>query len=189
MHSPFQHPDSDFLTLLNIWDRYHDALKNLDSRRKKRRFCHDHFLSFSRMREWVLIHDQILAICEEQKIPLGRRERIGISDALYDGIHRSILSGYLSNFAALKEKNMYTAAKDREVMVFPGSTMFGKSRPWIVAAEMVKTTRLFARTVSRIDPNWLEQLGETLCRYSYSGAHWDKNRGEGCSFLLFFEGQ
>ena len=126
----------------------------------------------------MLVQDQILAICEEQGIPLGRRRRIGISDALYDGIHRSILSGYLSNFAVFKQKNFYTAAKSREVMVFPGSTMFGKSRPWIVAAEMVKTSRLFARTVSRIDPKWLEELGGALCRYSYSDAHWDKDRGE-----------
>jgi ATP-dependent helicase HrpA len=178
IHAPFRHPDSDFLTLLNIWDRYHDTLEKLTSRNKKRRFCHENFLSFSRIREWVHVHDQILAILTEQKIPLGRRERIGISDALYDGIHRSILSGYLSNIAVLKERNMYTAAKSREVMVFPGSTMFGKSRPWIVAAEMVKTSRIFARTVSRIDPKWLEELGKTLCRYSYADAHWDKERGE-----------
>ncbi len=178
IHAPFRHADSDFLTLLNIWDRYHDASEKQTSRNKKRLFCHDHFLSFSRMREWVLVHDQILAICDEQKIPLGRRERVAISDAIYGGIHRSILSGYLSNIAALKEKNMYTAAKGREVMVFPGSTLFGKSRPWVVAAEMVKTSRLFARTVSRIDPKWLEELGGALCRYSYADAHWDKNRGE-----------
>ena len=178
IHALFRHPYSDVLTLLNIWDRYHDILEKLTSRKKQRRFCHDYFLSFSRMREWVLVHEQILAICEEQKIPLGRRKRVDISDALYDAIHRSILSGYLSNIAVLKEKNFYTAAKGREVMVFPGSTLFGKSRPWIVAAEMVKTSRLFARTVSRIQPNWLEELGGTLCRYSYSDAHWDKDRGE-----------
>jgi ATP-dependent helicase HrpA len=178
VHAPFRHPDSDFLTLLNIWDRYHDTWTKLTSRNKRRRFCHDHFLSYSRMREWGHVHDQILAICEEQKIPLGRRKRIAISDVLYDGIHRSILSGYLSNIAVLKEKNMYTAAKGREVMVFPGSTIFNKSRSWIVAAEMVKTTRLFARTVSRIDPKWLEELGGALCRYSYTDAHWDKDRGE-----------
>jgi ATP-dependent helicase HrpA len=178
VHAPFRHPDSDFLTLLNIWDRFHDRMEKLSSRNKKRRFCRDHFLSFSRMREWVLVHDQILAICEEQKISLGRRERIGISDSLYTGIHKSILSGYLSNIAMLKEKNTYTAAKSREVVVFPGSALFGKSRPWIVAAEMVKTTRLFARTVSRIDPGWLEELGGALCRYTYADARWDRNRGE-----------
>ena len=177
-HAPYRHSASDFLTLLNIWDRYHDATAELTSRNKMRRYCRDLFLSFSRMREWGLVHDQILAICEEQNIPFGRRKRIGISEALYDSIHRSILSGYLSNIAVLKEKNFYTAAKSREVMVFPGSALFGKSPPWIVASEMVRTSRLFARTVSRIDPKWLEELGGSLCRYSYAEAHWDKDRGE-----------
>ncbi len=177
-HAPFRHPDSDFLTLLNIWDRYHDALKRLPSRSKQRGFCHEHFLSFSRMREWVHVHDQILAILEEQKIPLGRRERVEVSGSLYDGIHRSVLSGYLSNIAVLKKRNFYTVAKGREAMVFPGSTLFGKSRPWIVAAEMVRTTRLYARTAAGINPEWLEGLGGDLCRYSYSGARWSKDRGE-----------
>jgi ATP-dependent helicase HrpA len=173
----FQHPDSDFLTLLIIWDRFH-RLQEKSSKSRQRNFCCEHFLSYPRMREWGHVHDQILAICEEQNIPLERKEPAEISAALYAGIHRSILSGYLSNIAALKERNIYTAAKNREVMVFPGSTLFGKSRPWIVAAEMVRTSRLFARTAGRIDPGWLEALGGDLCRYSYSGEHWDKGRGE-----------
>jgi ATP-dependent helicase HrpA len=177
-HMPFRHPDSDFLTLLNIWDRYHDTLEQLTSRSKQRRFCQEHFLSFSRMREWVHVHDQILAILEEQKIPLERRKRVEVTRSLYNGIHRSILSGYLSNIAVIKEKNIYTAAKGREAMVFPGSTLFGKSRSWIVATEMVRTSRLFARTAGRIDPAWLEHIGGDLCHRSYSGAHWEKDRGE-----------
>jgi len=178
MHTSFRHPDSDFLTLLNIWDRYHDTLEKLGSRRKQRRFCDGHFLSFSRMREWVHVHDQILAILQEHKIPLGRRGRVEIDKDLYAGIHRSVLSGYLSNIAVNKEQNFYTAAKSREVMVFPGSALFGKRRPWIVAAEMVRTSRLFARSVARIDPAWLEALGGDLCRTSYSEARWDRERGE-----------
>jgi len=178
VHAPFRHTDSDFLTMLNIWDRYNDPSESLSSRNKQRRFCQENFLSFSRMREWVHVHDEILAILEEQTIPLGRRERVQISKTLYDGIHRSVLSGYLSNIAVHKEKNFYTAARSREVMVFPGSTLFGKSRPWIVAAEIVRTSRLFARTAARIDPEWLEALGGDLCRYSYSNAGWDRDRGE-----------
>ncbi len=196
MHAPFRHPDSDFLTLLNIWERYHGSLEQLTSRSKQRRFCNENFLSFSRMREWVLVHDQILAILEEQKIlPLSKEQKIRarsqgekihlrpqdkekISKDHYAGIHRSILSGFLSNIAVLKEKNIYTAAKGREVMVFPGSTLFGKSRPWIASAEMVRTSRLFARTAARIEPAWLEDLGGDLCRYSYSNERWDKDRGE-----------
>lgn len=178
LHAAFRSPDSDFLTLLNIWDRYHDTLEELESRRKQRRFCHDHFLSFSRMREWVHVHDQIRSILPEHRIPLGRTRRVEIGQELYAGIHRSILSGYLSNIAVLKEQNFYTAAKSREVMMFPGSVLFGRPRPWIVAAEMVRTSRLFARSAARIDPAWLESVGGELCRHSYSQAHWDKERGE-----------
>ncbi len=173
----FRHPDSDFLTFLNIWDRFHGLQKKF-SKSGLRRFCREHFLSYPRMREWGHVHDQILAICEEQKIPPGRKERPEVTPPLYAGIHRSILSGFLSNIGVLKERNIYTAAKNREVMVFPGSTLFGKSRPWIVAAEMVRTSRLFARTAARIDAAWLESLGRDLCQYSYSGEHWDIERGE-----------
>ncbi len=178
MHAAFRSEDSDFLTLLNIWDRYHQVLEELGSRREQRRFCRDHFLSFSRIREWVHVHDQIRAILQEQRIALGRSRRVEIGKALYTGIHRSVLSGYLSNIAVLKEQNFYTAAKSREVMVFPGSGLFGRRRPWIVAAEMVRTSRLFARSAARIDPAWLESLGGELCRYSYSEASWDRERGE-----------
>jgi len=174
----FKHPDSDFLTLLNIWDQYHSVGQNPKSRNEQRKFCREHFLSFPRMREWVFVHDQIISILEEQKIPLGRKEKTEMSAALYAGIHRSILSGFLSNIAVHKEKNIYLAAKDREVMIFPGSALFNKSCPWIVAAEMVRTSRLFARTAAKIDPGWLEELGGEQCRYFYSEPHWDKDRGE-----------
>ena len=178
MHAPFRDPDSDFLTFLNIWNGYHSQWEELSTQKKKRMFCRDHFLSFPRMREWVHIQAEIIDILKEMKVPLGRTHKIEMSKPLYAAIHRSILSGFLSNFAAHKEKNFYSAAKGREVMMFPGSALFNKSAPWIVASEMVKTSRLFARTAARINAEWLEPLGGEFCRYSYSNPHWDKNRGE-----------
>jgi ATP-dependent helicase HrpA len=178
VHAVFRHPDSDFLTLLNIWDQYHRVRKELGSQNKLKKYCLENFLSFPRIREWGFVHDQILSILDELRIVPKRRERHEISKGLYAGIHRSILSGFLSNIAAHKEKNVYAAAKGREVMVFPGSTLFGKSRPWIVAAEMVQTSRLFARTAAGINPEWLEEVGGALCRYSYSDPRWDEERGE-----------
>ena len=174
----FAHPDSDFLTLLNIWDRFHSPAENLTSKSKQRKYCEQHFLSYARMREWGFVHDQILSILKEQGIAAGRTERAEMTPALYAGTHRSILGGFLSNIAVHKEKNMYQAAKGREVMIFPGSTLFHKSRPWIVAAEVVRTSRLFARMAAKIDPAWLEELGGDLCRYSYSEPRWDRDRGE-----------
>jgi ATP-dependent helicase HrpA len=174
VHGPFKHPDSDFLTLLNIWNRYHREWKDLKTQNRMRKFCRDHFLSFPRMREWIYTHEQITAIMGQRVKDKPRKE----ADALYDRVHRSIVSGFLSNIAAKKEKNIYQAARGREVMVFPGSTLFNKNAPWIVAAEIVKTSRLFARTAAKIDPAWLERIGGNLCRSAYSSPHWDRNRGE-----------
>ncbi|MFC2156362.1 ATP-dependent RNA helicase HrpA [Acidobacteriota bacterium] len=177
-HAPFLHPDSDFLTLLNIWERFHGDWKKLSSQSKKRKFCREHFLSFPRMREWTYLNEQIKSILKDLKIPMGKKLESPLSKTAYAGVHHAILSGYLSNIAVLKEKNMYMSSRGREAMIFPGSTLFNKGNTWIVAAEMVRTSRLFARMAARIDPKWLEPIGGRLCKYSYSEPHWDKKRGE-----------
>jgi ATP-dependent helicase HrpA len=174
----FAHPDSDFLTLLNIWDGYHGLPENPATPNERRQFCREHFLSYTRVREWTFVHDQILSLLKERRMTPGRLQRAGMSASLYAGIHRAILSGFLSNIAAHKEKNIYHSARGGEVMVFPGSSLFNKSRPWIAAAEMVRTTRLFARTAAKIDPAWIEALAGDMCRYSYSSPYWDRDRGE-----------
>ena len=101
-----------------------------------------------------------------------------VSDEKYAAIHKSVLSGFLSNIARQKEKNFFRAARGREVMIFPGSGLFDKTKTWIVAAEVVETSRVFARTVANIDSDWLEDLGRDLCKYTYLNPHWEKNRGE-----------
>ena len=178
MLAPFRDPDSDFITLLNIWNRYHHSWERLKTQNKIRKFCKQHFLSFPRMQEWVYTHAQVNTILKERKIGLGGKGAQEMKDSLYAGIHRSILSGYLSNIAVKKDRNIYSAARGREAMIFPGSTLFNKACPWIVAAEMVKTSRLFARTAARIQREWLEPLGGNLCRSTYSEPHWEKNLGD-----------
>lgn len=185
MHAHFKDPDSDFIALLNIWNRYHETWDSLRTQNGLKRFCKGHFLSYRRMREWEDIHDEITAIIEEEsKNGIFERQSAHMDDSLslYSRIHRSILSGYLSNIATKKEKNIYTAAKGREVMIFPGSCLFGRGGGWIVAAEMVQTSRLFARTVANIDSDWLEELGGDLCRYTYSEPYWARGRGEVVAF-------
>ena len=187
VHAAFRHPDSDFLVLLNIWNRYHSDFEKLGSLVQKRRFCHENFLSFPRMREWTYLHAEISSVLKEQSARVQGNSEIGIvspnlhtdiSPALYGAIHRSILSGYLSNIAVHKEKHMYSGAKNRDVMLWPGSVLFSKSAGWIVSTAVVRTSRLFARTAARIDPAWLEALGGPLCKRSYSDAAWDRARGE-----------
>ena len=179
MHAPFKDNDSDFITLLNIWNRYHREWESLKTQNKMRKFCKANFLSFNRMREWVYTYEQITGILREHRIPLRPAGSQGKKEApLYDRIHRSILSGFLSNICTKKEKNLYQGTRGREIMIFPGSSLFNKAPSWIVAAEIVRTSRLFARTVAKIDPKWLETLGADLCKSSYYDPHWEKNRGE-----------
>jgi len=199
IHKAFNDPSSDFITLLNIWRKYHRIRQKEKTTKSMKKFCKTHFLSFKRMREWRDISDQLSEVLREYGLDDNRYRskdaRINQSapaqpskakhpdqhsefGSLYTSIHKSILSGFLSNIAVKKEKNIFQATKGKEVMIFPGSTLFNTSKTWIVAAEMVETSRLFARTCANIDSDWLEKLGETLCKYTYLYPHWERNRGE-----------
>jgi len=182
VHGTFVHPASDFITLLNIWNGYHATLAALKTQGQMRKFCRQHFLSYKRMREWQDIHGQIREIIEEEGIRAGKekvlKKETGDPSALYGKLHRSVLSGYLSNIAMKKEKNLYATGGGKQAMIFPGSGLFNRGGNWIIAAEFVETTRLFARTAANIENAWLEPLGGPLCRYSYSNPHWDRRRGE-----------
>ena len=195
----FCDPSSDFITLLNIWNKYHEVLKKEKTTGQIKKFCKTHYLSFRRMREWRDIHAQISEVIKEHgpddqnKTAIENRitkrafpgEQTGkntilnteFSD-LYTAIHKSLLSGLLSNIAMKKEKNIFLATKGKEVMIFPGSSLFNTAKEWIVAAEMVETSRLFARTCANIDNTWLEKLGGNLCKYTYLDPHWERKRGE-----------
>lgn len=173
MHARFADPQSDFLSLLKIWDTYHLTWEQIKSQGKMRKFCKSHFLSYNRMREWRDIHEQICLVLAEQDGFVQNTEDPG-----YDAIHRAVVSGHLRNIAAKKEKNFYTGAHGKKIMVFPGSGQFNKAGAWIVAAELVETTRLYARTVATIKPEWLEPLAGPLCRSTWSEPHWEKDRGQ-----------
>ena len=177
-HRQFRDSGSDFITLLNIWNRYRHSWETLKTQNKIRKFCKANFLSFIRMREWHHIHDQISNILKSQGIRNVNRQNRDTAKDRYAAIHQSVLSGYLSNIAIKKDKNIYQAARGREAMLFPASTLFNKGPEWIVAVEMVKTSRLFARTAAKIDPEWLEPLGDDLCKSTYANPHWEKKAGQ-----------
>ncbi len=178
VHAPFRDQGSDFLTLLNIWNRYHREWEGIKSQSRMRKFCKAHFLSFTRMREWIYTHDQIMAIMDQLHMTAARSVPGKDPGERYAGIHRSILGGFLSNIAVRKEKGAYQATRGREAVIFPGSALFKKDPEWIVASELVRTSRLFARNVARIDPAWLEAIGGDLCRSSWAEPHWERDRGE-----------
>ncbi len=188
----FLDPRSDFLTLLNIWNAYHDTFESMHKQNQVRRFCKAHFLSYLRMREWRDIHAQLQDALEE----LGdARENTRPAD--YTAIHRSILTGLWAHVAQKIERNQYQLGGNREVMVHPGSGLFerganGGGKPktapkqaapkssqpaWMVAGEVVETSRLFLRTVAEIDPLWIVDLAKHLCKRSVKHPRWDVAAG------------
>jgi ATP-dependent helicase HrpA len=193
-HAPFKDPYSDFITLLNIWNTYHDTWRQQKKIARMRKFCRDNFLSYKRMREWRDIHAQITSELEESGLLKDTnisREATALPPSddpsqiyspLYTAIHKSVLSGFLSNIAMQVEKNRFKATKGREVMIFPGSGIFNKAASWVVAAEMVETSQLFARTVANIDNAWLEDIGKSLCKTSCFDPHWEKKKGAVVAF-------
>ncbi|MDH3359987.1 MAG: ATP-dependent RNA helicase HrpA, partial [Desulfobulbaceae bacterium] len=172
-HERFITEKSDFLTLLSLWDIYHQTLAKVASVGKMRKFCKNHYLAYQRMREWRDIHEQSHAILTAEK-----NFPINSVAADYDSIHQAILSGNIRNIGFKKAKNIYLGGRSKELMVFPGSGQFNKSGQWIMAAELVETSKLFARTVANIKPEWLEPLAGDLCRSTYSAPHWEKKRGQ-----------
>ncbi|MDP3285041.1 MAG: helicase-related protein, partial [Desulfobacterales bacterium] len=154
-HRLFMDTQSDFITLLNIWNKFNEALKGVKITAGIKKFCRANFLSFRRMKEWRDIYSQIKDILIEQGMNSQKTEtetaesgkdKPCIYSPLYTAIHKSVLSGFLSNIAVKKEKNLFSATKEKSVMVFPGSVLFKNPGTWIVAAEMIETSKLFART-------------------------------------------
>jgi ATP-dependent helicase HrpA len=178
-HGKFKEHPSDFLTYLKIWDEFNNVpLKGKKGDKKKsrsqiRKFCKSHFLSYQRLREWQDIYDQITSTLSEEKgFTLNR------AAASYENIHYAILSGFLRNIGFRKGKNIYLGAQGKELMLFPGSVLFNKGGQWIMAAELVETARLYARTAANIKVDWLETLAGPLCRSTYSNPRWEKKKGK-----------
>lgn len=178
VQSIFQHPESDFLTFVNLWDALQSIRSQAPSAALIKKFARDYFLSYVRLREWMFVHEQIVSLLEEQKIRIRRHEKVTMTPELFSAIHKSILSGFISHIAVHKEKNIYQVARGHEAMLWPGSAVFKKAPDWVVAAEAVRTNRLYLRTVARISPEWAEELTKPLCHYSYEEPYWDKSRGE-----------
>lgn len=177
MHALFRDPASDFATLLQIWNVYHDTFGKDKSQGRLRNFCREHYLSYRRMREWQDLHHQLrVIVAEETKQHIAQAS--DPAEDKYATIHKAILSGLLSGIATKKEKNLYIAPKGKEAMIFPGSGLFKRGGQWIVAAEWVETSRLYARTAASIQPEWIEEVAGPLCRVTYSEPHWSKERGE-----------
>lgn len=182
-HKAFHNIDSDFGTILNLWRQYQKALQQSQS--AGRRFCQNNYLAWRRMREWQDIYNQIGAVLKERGM---RAEKFFVAaddnyicefgQSNYAAIHKAILSGLLSQACLKIAPNMYRMGNGREVMLFPGSAAFGHGGEYMMAAEVVETSRVFARMLAKIEPEWLEEIGGALCKYSYKNPRWERGRGQ-----------
>ncbi len=173
-HARFRHERSDFLAWLNLW-RYFEEQRQALSQNKLRKLCQREFLSYRRMREWRDIHTQLTIACRQQKLKppaeLPPEEN-------YAAIHRALLSGLLGHIARHQEGREYQGARDRKLQIFPGSSQAKKKPKWIVAAEIVETSRVFAREVAAIEPRWVLDLKPAQLKRHSSEPHWRSRRGQ-----------
>jgi ATP-dependent helicase HrpA len=175
-HARFVDPTSDFVTLLNVWNHLEKEQKERSSS-AFRRMCKAEYLNYLRVREWHDLYRQIIRAAK----PLGIAPGNPSTDA--DGIHRSMLAGLLSRLGMRdREKRDYLGARGQRFMIFPGSALAKKNPEFVMAAELVETSRLFARTVAAIDPAWAEKLAGDLAKRSYSEPHWAKKQGSAVAF-------
>lgn len=174
-HSQWNDKESDFVTLLNLWNHFEEQRQELSGNQLSR-YCKKQFLSWMRMREWRDIHRQLTLLCREQKFTLNRHA------ASYEAVHKALLSGLLGQVATKLEKKEYLATRNRKVFIFPGSKVAKSAPKWIAAAEIVETSRVFARMVAKIEPEWVEPLGEHVVKRHYSEPHWEQKRAQVMAF-------
>ena len=170
-HRRFADKKSDFLAFLNLWSYLQEQQKEL-SKNQFRRQCQKDFLNYLRIREWQDIYHQIRLTVREMGLPINSEK------AEYQQIHTALLSGLLSHIGLKEaEKQQYLGARNAHFAIFPNSVLFKKQPKWVMAAELVETSKLWGRMVAEIEPEWIEPLAEHLIKKSYSEPRWSKSRG------------
>ncbi|MEW4488538.1 ATP-dependent RNA helicase HrpA [Thalassoglobus sp. JC818] len=164
-HEQFNHENSDFLSLLKLWDFFTGLEKKL-SQSKLRKACAQNFLSYNRMREWKDLHRQLRDVAKNNGLKFADRRNNE------DAVHRAILSGLLSNVALKGETHEYTGSGGQKLFIWPGSVAFSKKPKWIMAAELVETTKRYARCVAPVQTIWIERAAKHLVKKTYSDPHW-----------------
>ncbi len=167
-HRRFNHEDSDFLPLVNLWHYIGQQQKALTSNQFRRQ-CKLDYLNYLRVREWQDVYTQLHQSTREMGFKLNDEP------GSYHAVHSAILVGLLSHIGMKdQEKNEYHGARNARFNIFPASGLFKKQPKWVMSAELVETSKLWARVVAKIDPDWIEPLAKHLSKRSYSEPHWAK---------------
>jgi ATP-dependent helicase HrpA len=166
-HQKFKDEASDFASYLKLWAFWQDA-RARSTRSQLYKLCRDNFLSYNRMREWEDIHAQLVRVMRELEFAPNDQP------ASSEQIHRALLPGLLSKIGMWnQESRVYVGARQTRFQIHPSSALARKPSPWVMAAELVETSQLFARSVAKIDPTWLEAAAGSLCKRSYGDPHWE----------------
>ncbi|MHC6592356.1 ATP-dependent RNA helicase HrpA [Arthrobacter sp. C152] len=175
-HNRFRDENSDFTGYLNLWNYLQEKQQELSSS-AFRRLCRAEFINYLRVREWQDLFAQLRQLARLLGISLDNK-RLADPVGNHDGIHISLLSGLLSHIGILDErKREYAGARGSRFAIFPGSALFKKSPTFVMAAELVETSRLWARVAAKFDPLWAEQVAPDLVKRSYSEPHWSTRQG------------
>lgn len=177
-HRLFEHSESDFLSWVILWTTFEQERQSLGSN-ALRQYCKAHFLSFLRMREWRETHRQLHLSCQQ----LGLRHNRGDlplpqEDIDYEQVHRAIIRGSLNQLGMKTEEGLYLGSRNRKFAMFPTSTLHRKQPRWVVTAELIETSRLYATLAARIEPKWAVDAAPYLLKRDYFEAHWEKKRGQ-----------
>ena len=170
-HRRFYADNSDFIGTLNLWTYAEEQRQQLTAS-QFRRLCKKEFLNWLRLREWRDIHFQLRLICKD----LGLKQNTDPADD--ETVGRAIVAGMLSQIGTLTEERDYEGVRGRRFSIHPASSLFKKKPKWIVAAELVETTRLYARGVGAIDPEWVFPWAEHLVKREHYSPHWSIKRGK-----------
>ncbi|MGE8395072.1 ATP-dependent RNA helicase HrpA [Pseudomonas sp. BIGb0427] len=174
-HAQWKDADSDFAALVNLWRGFEEQRQALTAS-PLRNWCRKNFLNYLRLREWRDAHRQLSLICRDLQLSINKEP------ADYPRLHKAILCGLLSQIGQKSEDGDYLGARQRRFWVHPSSGL-GKKRPqWLMTAELVETTKLYARMVAKIDSDWIEPLAGHLIKKNHFEPHWEKKRGQVVAF-------
>jgi ATP-dependent helicase HrpA len=171
-HAAFRDERSDFLGLLKLWRFYDELIRHKKSSRRLAQELREHFLSPLRMREWREVHGQLHTIVSEMGMRLNQ------THATYEQLHRALLAGLLGNIGLKNEQGEYDGARGIRFAIHPGSGLRKRGPQWLMAAELVETTRLFARGVAQIEAQWVEQAASHLVKRSWFEPRWNQRRAQ-----------
>jgi ATP-dependent helicase HrpA len=178
-HLMFRDERSDFLSLLALWQFFDAQLQQKLSRRKQVEACRAHFVSHLRLSEWRDVHAQLASELAEQGVKWAPRLASTIDAPKYQAIHEALLAGLLGNIGTQDgENDGYAGARGIRFFLHPGSGLAKKRPKWVLAAELVETSRLFARCAAKIEPEWIEAVAGDRVTRDYFEPRWDEARGE-----------